>query len=546
MESASMERPWYRSYGTIPHQLAEKPAPLYSVLEGHDPATVALILNDVSLTYGTLWEQTARIAAALADHGVGVGDRVAVLLPNSFGFVQMYFGALRRGAVVVALNPLYTTSELVGLLLDAQPKLLVVPVEALEKLPPGLPFGVIFADIWGNPEREREAAEAYSGAMCLSDWLAHGPTQWEDQAVNPEHDLAVLQYTGGTTGTPKGAMLTHWNLLSNAFQARWWMRPILETDQQHGVLIGLPMFHVYGMTVGMNLGLSIGARLILLPRFTPESAVEAVKHHSPTLFPGAPTMYVALEAHARHSQVDLSSIRGCLSGSAPLPVSVQESFERATGGKLVEGYGLSEASPVTHCQPLWGVTRKSGIGLPFPDTDARIVDDQGHEVPIGERGELLVKGPQVMQGYWNRPEETKYTLRDGWLWTGDVAVMDADGYFQIVDRKKDLIICSGFNVYPREVEDVLYGFPGVLEASVVGIPDPYRGETIKAYVVARPQALLDLDELTAYCRQHLAGYKVPRFYEVVDSLPKSAVGKILRRVLRDRDPDSNPTSPGTP
>lgn len=544
--SSSKERPWHRSYGAIPHRLPERPAPLYSILEGHDPSRVALILKDVSLTYGDLLAQTARIAAALADYGVGVGDRVVLLLPNSFGFVQVYFGALRRGAVVVALNPLYTTSELAGLLMDAQPTLLVVPVEALGKLPQGLPFGIMFADTFGDAEREHEAAAAYPGAVSLSDWLDHVQHEWVDHVVQPEKDLAVLQYTGGTTGTPKGAMLTHWNLLSNALQARWWISPILEAEQQQSILIGLPMFHVYGMTVGMNLGLLIGARLILLPRFTPESAVEAVRHHSPTLFPGAPTMYVALEAHARQSQVDLSSIQGCLSGSAPLPVSVQESFERATGGKLVEGYGLSEASPVTHCQPLWDVTRKVGIGLPFPGTDARVVDDQGQDVPVGERGELLVRGPQVMQGYWNRADETHQVLRDGWLWTGDVAVMDNDGYFQIVDRRKDLIICSGFNVYPREVEDVLYSFPGVLEAAVVGVPDPYRGETIKAYVVARPQASLDLDDLTAYCRQHLAGYKIPRFYEVVDSLPKSAVGKILRRALREGTPDSSPTSPGTP
>ncbi len=546
MESASLQRPWRLLYGAIPHHLSEPPAPLYSILEGHDPASVALILNEMSLTYGELWSQTARIASTLAQHGIAVGDRVVLLLPNSFGFVQMYFGALRRGAVVVALNPLYTTSELVGLLTDAAPKVLVVPVEAVQRLPPDLPFYVVFADTMGNAEREHEAAQAYPGAFCLSDWLAQGKSEWQNPVVSPEQDLAVLQYTGGTTGLPKGAMLTHWNLLSNAFQARWWMSPIVETDNQNTVLIGLPLFHVYGMTVGMNLGLSIGARLILLPRFTPESAVEAVKRHRPNLFPGAPTMYVALETHARQSHVDLSSIRGCLSGSAPLPVSVQESFERATGGKLVEGYGLSEASPVTHCQPLWDVDRKVGIGIPLPDTDARIVNDEGEDMPVGEVGELLVRGPQVMQGYWNHEEETKNTLRDGWLWTGDVAVMDPEGYFQIVDRKKDLIICSGFNVYPREVEEVIYRFPGILEVSVVGVPDPYRGETIKAYVVVRPPSVIDVDELTAYCRQNLAGYKVPRFYEVVDSLPKSAVGKVLRRALRDANRDAAPGTLKTP
>lgn len=538
-------RPWHRSYGPIPPRLVEKPAPLYSILEGHDPDQVALVLGAATLTYGQLWAETTRIASALAQLGIGLGDRVAMLLPNSFGFVQMYFGVLRQGAIVVALNPLYTTSELVGLLMDAQPKLLVVPVEALDRLPSGLPFGVIFADIWGDPQREHQAAAAYPGALCLSDWLADASLPWNPPTIRPEQDLAVLQYTGGTTGIPKGAMLTHWNLLANAFQSRAWMTPILESASQHGVLLGLPMFHVYGMTVGMNLGLSVGARLILLPRFTPEVAAEAIEQYRPTLFPGAPTMYAALGSYASTNHVDMSSIRGCLSGSAPLPRVVQEAFEHATGGKLVEGYGLSEASPVTHCQPLWDVERKRGIGLPFPDTDARIVNGKGEDVANGEAGELLVRGPQVMQGYWRREEETQHTLRDGWLFTGDVAIMDADGYFQIVDRKKDLIICSGFNVYPREVEDVLYEFPGILEASVVGVPDPYRGETVKAFLVSRPHTVLDLDALSAYCRQHLAGYKVPRFYEVVDSLPKSAVGKVLRRALRDASRGSSREQPGT-
>ncbi len=539
-------RPWHRSYGPVASRLKENPAPLYSILEGHDPDQIALVLGAQTLTYGQLWTETTRIASALARLGIGRGDRVAMLLPNSFGFVQTYFGVLRQGAVVVALNPLYTTSELVGLLMDAQPKLLVVPVEALDRLPSGLPFGVVFADIWGDPLKEHQAARAYPGALCLSDWLVDESLAWDPPTIRPEEDLAALQYTGGTTGIPKGAMLTHWNLLANAFQSRSWMTPILDGTSQHGVLLGLPMFHVYGMTVGMNLGLSIGARLILLPRFTPESAVEAIKKYRPTLFPGAPTMYAALEAYARQNQVDLSSIRGCLSGSAPLPALVQDAFEQATGGKLVEGYGLSEASPVTHCQPLWNAARKPGIGLPFPDTDARIVDEKGQDVTVGEVGELLVRGPQVMQGYWNREAETNNTIKDGWLLTGDVAAMDPDGYFQIVDRKKDLIICSGFNVYPREIEEVLYGFPGVLEAAAVGIPDPYRGETVKAFLVSRPQTVLDLDALSAYCRQHLAGYKVPRFYEVVDSLPKSAVGKVLRRALRDAIRDSSPEQPGTP
>ncbi len=539
-------KPWLRFYDDVPHEITEQPASLYQVLEGKDPERIALVFNEETMTYGELQQNTERVAAALDALGIEPGDRVALLLPNCFAFVELYYGILRRGAIVVALNPLYTPAELAVLLLDARPKALVVPVEGLSKLPVGMPFSVVFADIAGQSAREHEAATHYPGALCLSDWLnldAPAPPV----TINPTEDVAVLQYTGGTTGTPKGAMLTHWNLLSNAIQSRWWMQHLL-SEQQDTILLGLPLFHVYGMTVGMNLGLLIGARLLLLPRFTPESAAQMVQSYHPTIFPGAPTMYVALEAYARHTHLDLSSIRCCISGSAPLPLHVQEEFERATGGKLVEGYGLSEASPVTHCQPLWDeAPRKSGIGIPYPSTSVRIVDDNGHDVQIGEPGELVLAGPQVMKGYWNRPEETADVLREGWLFTGDIAIMDQEGYFQIVDRKKDVIICSGFNVYPREVEEVLYQYPGIQEASVVGIPDDYRGETIKAYIVSRPQSLLDLDDLNAFCRQRLAAYKVPRFYEVVDTLPKSAVGKILRRVLRAEARGEEPTAtPNTP
>jgi long-chain acyl-CoA synthetase len=539
-------KPWLQFYDDVPHDLKEAPQPLYQILEGKPPQQVALIFEKQTRTYGELWENSGRIAKALANIGIHKGDRVALLLPNCFAFVEIYYGVLRRGAMVVALNPLYTPAELAVLLLDAAPKALVVPTQAVSQLPPGLPFPVIFADIANDGKKEHEASAGYPGSLCLSDWLAtdQGPDPIE---IDPTQDVAVLQYTGGTTGTPKGAMLTHWNLFANALQSRWWMQHLL-SNSQDTVLLGLPLFHVYGMTVGMNLGLLIGARLLLLPRFTPQAAAEMVEAHHPTIFPGAPTMYVALAEYARHTHLDLSSIRGCISGSAPLPQQVQEEFERLTGGRLVEGYGLSEASPVTHCQPLWDAPRKSGIGLPYPSTEVRIVDDEGHDVPIGEAGELWLKGPQVMKGYWRRPEETKDVLSsEGWLHTGDVAVMDSDGYFRIVDRKKDMIICSGFNVYPREVEEVLYQYPAIQEASVIGIPDAYRGETIKAYIVSRSGALLDLDDLNVFCRQRLAGYKVPRFYEVVDTLPKSAVGKILRRVLRDQSRGEGPaTSPNTP
>jgi long-chain acyl-CoA synthetase len=297
-------------------------------------------------------------------------------------------------------------------------------------------------------------------------------------------------------------------------------------------LIALPLFHAYGMTVGMNLGLLIGSRLVLIARFHPESASRTIEQTRPTLFPGAPTMYVALSQYAREHNLYLRSITGCISGSAPLPQHVQEGFEQLTGGKIVEGYGLTEASPVTHCQPLWPVDyHRRGIGLPYPSTQARIVDEAGRDVPVGEVGELIVQGPQIMQGYWRRPEDTLSVLRQRWLYTGDLAKMDEEGYFSIEARKKDLIICSGFNVYPSEVEEVLYRFPGIQEVSVVGIPDAYRGESVRAYIVPRADTKIELEAINEFCQQHLASYKRPRSYRIVDDLPKSAIGKILRREL---------------
>jgi len=349
---------------------------------------------------------------------------------------------------------------------------------------------------------------------------------------DPE-DLALLQYTGGTTGISKGAMLTHKNLVANVLQIDAW-DPTSRDLLGKGVMLGaLPFFHVYGMTVAMNYGLYSGYKIVLLPRPEIHAVVEAIEKHQVTHFPGVPTLYVAFNNFPGIEKRNVKSIRICLSGAAPLPVEVAKRFEEITGARLIEGYGLSEASPVTHSNPVLGPVKKGSIGMPFPSVDAKVVDEEGKEVPLGEVGELVVKGPNVMKGYWNRPEETQKALRDGWLFTGDMARMDQDGYFYIVDRKKDMIIAGGYNIYPREVEEVLYGHEAVQEAAVVGVPDPYRGETVAAFIVLKEayRGKVTEKDIEAFCRANLAAYKVPRIIQFRDSLPKSSVGKILKREL---------------
>jgi len=330
-------------------------------------------------------------------------------------------------------------------------------------------------------------------------------------------------------------MLTHRNMVVNATQVyRWYPKTRLGEER---ILTVLPLFHSYGMTCCMNVAANIGATMILIPRFIVEDILKAISKYKPTLFPGAPTMYIAINNHPDASSYDLKSVNACLSGSAPLPVEVQKKFEEITGAYLSEGYGLSEASPVTHSNPLFGRRKEGSIGLPFPDTVSKVVDVETgeEELPPGETGELIIKGPQVMKGYWNRPEETAQTLRNGWLYTGDIAKMDEDGYTYIVDRKKEMILASGFNIYPREIEEVLYEHPAILEAAAIGVPDEYRGETVKAFIVLKEGEHLTAEEVIDYCRGKLAKYKVPKYVEFRSELPRTIVGKVLRRVLAEEE-----------
>ena len=542
------EKPWLAHYDPgVPPEIQVPDIPLWRFLEESArrfPQNVALEFLGKTLSYQELWGLARRFAQGLKDLGVRPGDRVAIMLPNSPQFVIAFYGTLLAGGVGVNTNPMYTPRELHHQLRDAGARFLVildqllprylevkgeVPVEKVVRtgIQDYLPFpkNLLYPLLL---RRKGEAPKALEGLP----WRAFLRPGTPRPVPLDLDDLALLQYTGGTTGLAKGAMLTHRNLSANALQVRAWIPDFREGEEV--VLGAIPFFHVYGMTVAMNLALLGGAKLVLLPRPEIKAIVEAIEKHQVTLFPGVPTLYVAFNNFPGIEKRNVKSIRICLSGAAPLPVEVAKRFEELTGARLIEGYGLSEASPVTHSNPVLGLIKKGSIGMPFPGVDAKVVDEEGKELPPGEVGELAVKGPNVMKGYWNRPEETQKTLKDGWLFTGDLAKMDEDGYFYIVDRKKDMIIAGGYNIYPREVEEVLYQHEAVQEAAVVGVPDPYRGETVAAFLVLKPeyQGKVSEKDIERFCRQNLAAYKVPRIIQFRESLPKSSVGKILKRELQ--------------
>ncbi|MDW8328508.1 MAG: long-chain fatty acid--CoA ligase [Candidatus Bipolaricaulota bacterium] len=544
-----VEKPWLKHYpADIPQTLNYPDQPLFALLDEaaqkHGKAT-ALIYFGQKISYEQLQEMTERFAAALVQIGAQPGEKISLMLPNIPQFVIAFYGALKAGLTVVQTNPLYTEDELQVVLGDSQAETLItldrfyekvlhlkgkanlkrIIVTGVQEFFPGLlRLGYLLKE---RPKRIRPSPPS---VYLFSDLIRHAPAHPPKILVRPS-EIALFQYTGGTTGIPKGAMLTHKNLVANTLQARAWF-PRVQPAQETCLCV-LPLFHVYAMTVALNLSMAIAAALILVPRFQIDELLKTIDRQRPTLLPGAPTLYAAIANHSRVREYNVSSIKACISGSAPLPLEVKRRFEELTGASLVEGYGLSEASPVTHCNPLYGRQVAGSIGIPFPDTNAKIVDPaSGRELPVGEIGELVIQGPQVMAGYWNRPEETAMALRGGWLHTGDLARMDEDGYFYIVDRLKEMIICSGLKVYPREVEEVLYKHPKVLEAAVVGAPDAYRGETVKALIVPRPGTSPTADEIKAFCAEHLAKYKVPTIVEFRESLPKSIIGKVLKRELR--------------
>ncbi len=493
--------------------------------------------------YGTTFEferlqaLVEKMAASLSAAGVSKGDRVALMLPNCPQYVISFFATVRLGAVVTQINPMYVEREIEHILRDSGAETIVVYAAVYERVKAVLPDSnlktVVVVD-FGN-----EPGELDAGHVSFGEFLATDADPAPEVEIDPSEDVAALQYTGGTTGVSKGAMLTHRNLVANVQQTIDVF--VRNPDQFTGrrCVGALPFFHIYGLTCVMLFGIKLGVEQVLLPRFEVGEVLAVFENARPTMFSGVPTMYMALLASdedlRKHHLHDVMIFN---SGGSALPVNLKRSFEESVGKPLFEGYGLSEASPVTHNNPPFlGEGREGSIGIPIPSTDAGIVDvETGEtEMPVGEAGELIIKGPQVMKGYLNMPEETAMTLRNGWLYTGDVAKMDEDGYFYIVDRKKDMVVASGYNVYPREVEEILFEHPDVAEAVAIGVPDEYRGETLKAFVVKRSGATVTEEEIQAFCKERLAPYKTPRSVEFRDDLPKSAVGKLLRRVLVDEE-----------
>lgn len=551
-------KPWLKFYPEgIPPSLEYEDIPLPDTLRNTAqkyPDRVALHFMGFEMTFKQLYEAVLKLANYLRELGIEKGDRVAVMLPNTPQAVISFYGVLFAGGVVVETNPMYTERELAYQLKDSGAKAII----ALEILYPRikrvegetdlehiiitaikdyLPFpkNLIYPIIQKRQYGFSVKVEHKGNQHLFTEIMKRSIPDELDVTFDVNHDMACLQYTGGTTGFPKGVMLTHKNLIANAKMCDVWL---MRGNNGNDVVLGaLPFFHVYGLTTVMILSVMNGAKMVLIPKPEPETLLKAIESQQVTLFPGAPTMYIGLLNHPDLEKYDLSSIEYCISGSAPLPKEVQDKFEKATGGIIVEGYGLTESSPVTHANPLDREKRRIGsIGLPWPDTDAAVVSLENDEkLPPGEIGEIIVKGPQVMMGYWNRPEETEMTLKNGWLYTGDIGYMDEDGYFYIVDRKKDMIIASGFNIYPREIEEVLYEHSAIKEVAVAGVPDPYRGETVKAYIVLKEGAKVTEEELDRFCRERLAAYKVPRIYEFRDELPKTTVGKILRRQLVEEE-----------
>ena len=565
------DRPWVKNYDKgVPATIEYPKGPVFQFLDNAAqkyPDHACTIFKGAEISYKEMNAITDRIAGALAAMGVKKGDRVGIFMPNTPQFVMVYFGILKAGGVVVATNPLYTPPEIEHQANDsgvevmfvmtnfyktikaAQPKTKIkklIVTNLKETLPPVLKILFTLAkEKKGGFRIEGGLAE---GDIWFQDLLAkHANTPRPKLDIGSD-DTAMFQYSGGTTGVAKAAVAMHRNIIADTLQIKSWMTNLNEGNEI--VLMAIPLFHVYGMVAGMLFAMAAGASMVMVPNPRDlKDVLDNISKHKATIFPGVPALYNGINNHpdVKAGKYNLSSIKACISGSAPLLRETKEKFEALTGGKVFEGFGLSEAPTATHCNPFSGVNKTGSIGMPLPDVDCKIIslDDGETEMPQGEIGEIIIRGPQVMKGYHNMPTETANTLRtmkDGkvWLFTGDIARMDEDGYFYIVDRKKELIKPGGYQVWPREVEEVLIAYPKVMDVGVAGIPDPYRGETVKAWIVFKPGETATEDELKAFCKERLAAYKVPTHFEFRAELPKTTVGKILRRELVRQHKEANP------
>ena len=554
-----MDRPWLALYDTgVPAHVEVPDEPLGVCLSRAakvHPDRPAIRFYGRSISYRELDALANRFGNMLIELGVKKGDRVALLMPNCPQMVLAFYGGFRIGAVMVPCSPLYVDAELEHQLNDSGASVVVCLsalfglVQRVQSRVPGLRKVIVtnIKDFFPRHLRllfslTRERRDGHRVSLPRDEtchWLNRLLTRarsWPPDVGVGSGDLALLQYTGGTTGTAKGAMLTHRNLLANALQVRAWLGNLAAPDGSDVVLGVLPLFHIYAITTVMNFSVCGGGTMVLQPRFVVEDVLKAIQRERPQMLPGVPTMYMAINQARNLGRYNIRSLKGAISGAAPLPLEVQKRFESLTGARLVEGYGLTEASPVTHCVPL-GKQVMGTIGVPLPSTEAAVFGQNNGDGPLvnGEVGELAVRGPQVMQGYWNRLEETAQVLRDGWLFTGDLARQDAEGFFTIVDRKKDMIISGGMNVYPRDVEEPLYQHPKVREVVAVGVPDEHWGEAVKVYIVLREGETATAEEIIDFCRTRMARYKVPKLVEFRSELPRTLVGKVLRRQLLEEE-----------
>lgn len=569
MSSPYAAKPWLKQYDEGVPAIVDVPDyPVHHFMTEaarNYPESDAIIFKGRRISYRQLNELTDAVAAGLAANGFKKGDRAVIYMPNTPQFVIAYFGILKAGGIVIATNPLYTERELEHQLEDCGAETVfvmslyynqlknvirkghthvkrVIVTSIKEYLPTHLSilFGLL------KEKKEGHYVVPETGDMWFQDFLALGRRSAKPTIKVTGDDIALLQYTGGTTGLAKGAIGLHRNLVANTLALQTW---IDWTPGKEGFLAAIPYFHVYGMVTALIFAVSVAGHQIIIPNPRDQKdLLSSINKYQPAIFPGVPALYNAINNNpdVAAGKYNIRSIRACISGSAPLLLETKKRFEELTGGTLVEGFGMTETFVATHANPIKGVNKEGSIGIPIPNVESRIVDvnDGVTEMPVGAEGELIIKSPTVMQGYWNKDEETKNTLRDGWLYSGDIAKMDENGYFYITDRKKDMIIAGGYNIYPREVEEVLMMHPAVLEVSVAGVQDPRRGETVKAWVVKKEGDPTTEEEIIEWSKDHLAKYKYPRLIEFRTELPKTTVGKVLKRELRKQHEEAQKQAGG--
>lgn len=533
--------PWFKLYDKgVPLSVITPPVSvkqLFNHCAEENPERDHLIINDTKLSYGMVNLTARKLANSLRDFGIQKGDRVAIMAPNVPQYVISFEACAKLGAIVVPINPLAAVTEVHHYIKDSGAVAVIVvaafakaPIEVLRANDTPLK-NVIVAQIPSNPIE----IESGPGIHDLNEFAAAGDDSEPSVDIKPS-DVLMLQYTGGTTGLSKGCVLTNANMVAMAYQESYWMSPLISFGEELRCLAAAPMYHIYGFNMNVNINHVFGGAVIMVPQPSTANILEAINKHEPNLFPAVPTMLIGLNQHPDIGTSKIKSIRGVICGSAPMPVEAMKTFEALSGAVITEGYGLSETSNILTANPIQTVRKPGGVGLPFPGNEIRIVDlETGtKDMPLNESGEIIAKGPTIMREYWNNPAETAKTMTDGWLFTGDIGYMDDDGHIFIVDRKKDMVLSSGFNVYPREIDELMYSHPKVLNACSFGVPDPKRGESLKLALVLKPGEELTEAEVRDFCKEHLSGYKVPQQVIFVDELPLTPVGKPDRKTLRQQ------------